>query len=580
MSSTRLESEAHVAVWERCGVRAITHRIAGSRFLTIAGSRFLTRFAVVVCISVLAIIAAECILNAIRIGTNCFDDAAYAVVSRNLAQGNGYLLSFDFDGKNNGGALFDPQLGSGPSIIMVGAVAVWIFGVHPAVPALGLILVNILIFAAWMYLLASNGGRMRALLYAAIFSISAVALTAKHHEQWFAFLGEFEAFLLAAVAFAAVSFGVQRARTFVLSGILLGLSFMAKELSALYILSFVVTLILCGALRLPETQCREGEAWRILRNGFLAVTGATAPRLFFELYRLYSLSAEDLVENWRHHFDYVYTQGLGGQPVGFDLIALRDAIMRDHYFLGLIPLAAITILASALIWRCCPDRGIRDYCLFLLIAFAIHLAYWVLISTGRPRYAFNVILFACAIPPIVIIRVKPLTARWTAVSIAVLTIVVGWSGFVHYGAVWFAPAWSGSPNDAQAQLDAERYLTEHGHSGIVYAPGWAHMAAIEYLSSEPGRFFFPTADSKAPGMLVINRRLPLPDTLEFARLSSRCRPLRTFGSDYEIHACSGTGEWNSEIIPLLEKEGKAAASIKSREATKTPQTGWREAQAR
>ena len=513
-SPTSMEMQAHVAVCERYGVRAI------------ADSRFLTRLAVLVCISVLAIIAAECILNAIRTGTNSFDDAAYAVVSKNLAQGNGYLLSFDFDGENNGGALFDPQLGAGPSLIMVGAVAVWIFGVHPAVPALALILVNILIFAAWMYLLAHNGGRMRALLYAAIFITCAVALTAKHHEQWFAFLGEFEAFLLAAAAFAAVSFGVQRPRAFVLSGILLGLSFMAKELSALYILAFAVTLIFRGTLR----------------NGFLAVAGASAPRLFFELYRLHSLGAGGLVENWRDHFDYVHVQGLGSQPVGFGLIALRDAIVRDHYFLGLVPLVAITILVSGLIWRCCPDRGIRDYCLFLLIAFAIHLAYWVLMSSGRPRYAFNTILFACAIPPILIIGVKPLTARWTAASIALLTIVLGWGGFVHYGVVWFAPAWFLSPNDAQTQLDTESYLTEHGHSGVVYAPWWAHMASLEYLSREPVRFSFPTADSKAPGLLVINRRLPLPDTLEFARLSSRCRPLRTFGSDYEIHACRGTGE--------------------------------------
>jgi hypothetical protein len=505
------------------------------------GSSLLMRFEILVCSSVLAIIAAECILNAIRTGTNSFDDAAYAVVSKNLAQGKGYLLSFDFDGRNNDGALFDPQLGAGPSLIMVGALAIRAFGVHPAAPALALILVNSLIFAGWMYLLARKSGRMRALLYGAIFSSSALAFTAKHHEEWFAFLGEFEAFLLAAAAFALVSFGVRRSRTFLLSGILLGLSFLAKELSALYVLAFPVTLIL-RALCLGRGSREGRDAYRLLRDGFLVVTGVTAPVLLFELYKLYSLGAAGFVQNWRGHFRYVYSQGFGGLPVGFELIALRDAIIRDHYFLGLVPLVVITVLVTGSICRYCPDRRIRDYCLFLLTAFAIHLAYWLLISIGWPRYAFNMILFACAIPPILIIGVRPLTARWTAASIAVATIVLGSSGFVHYGAVWLVPAWLQSPHDAQAQLNLETYLTEHAHSGLVYAPSWAHMASLEYLANQPGRFSFATADSKAPGLLVINRRLTVPDTLEFARLFSRCRPLRKFGPDYEIHVCGSVEE--------------------------------------
>lgn len=514
------------------------------------GSNFFTRFAVLVCCSVLAIIAAECILNAIRTGTNFFDDAAHAVVSKNLAQGKGYLLSFDFDGKNNGGAVFDPQLGSGPSVIMVGALAIRAFGVHPAVPGLALTLVHILIFAGWIYLLARKGGGKRALLYGAVFSISALAFTSKHHEEWFAFLGEFEAFLLAATAFALVSFGVQRRRTFLFSGILLGLSFLAKDLSALCVLAFAVTLIFRGTLCLARSSRDGREAYRLLCGGFLALTGAAVPGLLFQLYRLYSLGAAGFVKNWQDHFHYVHLQGLGGQPVGFQLIALRDAIIRNNYFLGLVPLAVITIFVSGLIWRHCPDRGIRDYCLFLLNAFAIHLAYWLLISIGWPRYAFNMILFACAIPPILIIGVKPLTARWTAASIAAITIVLGWSGFVHYRTVWFAPAWSRSPNVAQTQLSLESYLTERGHSDLVYAPWWAHMASLEFLAKQPGRISFVTADSKAEGLLVIDRRLTLPKTSEFMRLLSRCRPLRTFGADYEIRACSSAEE-NSQSQPVL-----------------------------
>jgi len=62
----------------------------------------------------------------------------------------------------------------------------------------------------------------------------------------------------------------------------------------------------------------------------------------------------------RDHFQYVCSQGFDSPPVAFDLIALRDALIRDHYFLGLVPLVVIAILFSGLIWRYCPDPKIPD----------------------------------------------------------------------------------------------------------------------------------------------------------------------------------------------------------------------------
>src|SRR5262245_15712519 len=184
---------------------------------------------ILVCIGVLLVVATEVVLNAVRTGTCCFDDASFAVVSKNLAQGRGYLLSLDYANVDHRGALFHPQLGTGPSTIMIGALGVWIFGARPAVPALSLIIANSLIFGGWICLLGQRSTRMRALVYAAVFTFSSVVLTSIHHEHWFAFLGEFEAFLLAATAFALASVGTSRPRTFFLAGMLLGLSFLAKE---------------------------------------------------------------------------------------------------------------------------------------------------------------------------------------------------------------------------------------------------------------------------------------------------------------------------------------------------------------
>ena len=500
---------------------------------------------ILACITVLLIVATEVVLSAIRTGTCCFDDAGYAVVSKNLAQGRGYLSSLDYANFDHRGTLFHPRLGNGPSTIMVGALAIWIFGPRPAVPALSLIIVNGLIFAGWIYLLGRRSSRTRALVYAAVFTFSSVVLTAKHHEQWFAFMGEFEAFLLAAAAFALASFGTSRPRTFFCAGVLLGFSFLAKELSMLYALAFGLAAVVQGIFSIVEPGGDPSRFRILFRNLCLAAAGTLTPILLFESYHLHALGISGWIENWRLHLAFVRSQGLA-QAVGASVIDARSLTLRDRYFLGLVPLAVITTIMSALIWRYCRDRKTRAYGLFMFAAFAIHLGYWVFMSIGWARYVFNAILFACAIVPILILGAKASPAKWTAALTIISTTFAGWAGLAYYSSAWLGPAWLWSRDDAQIQLNVVKYLDEERRSGAVYAPWWAHISSLEYLEKEPGRFSSITAQSNAPGLLVINRRLPLPDSPEYATLAARCVPLRTFEPDYEIRTCTAGAGWKPQ----------------------------------
>jgi hypothetical protein len=268
--------------------------------------------------------------------------------------------------------------------------------------------------------------------------------------------------------------------------------------------------------------------------------------MLFEFYHLRALGAAEWIQNWRQHVEFVHSQGLGAHPAGLSLIAERNLTLLDRYFVGLGPLVVTTIVVGGLTQRFCDNRRIRTYSLFLLAAFWTHLCYWLLESIGWPRYAFNAILFACAILPIAILGVKASTARWAAALTIVFAILTGWSGLKFYTQAWCRPAWSWSRDDGQIQLDVAKYLDEERHSGVVYAPWWAHVASLEYLAKQPGQFSPVTAQSNAPGLLVINRRLSVPDSLEYAALTRRCRKLRTFEPDYEIHRCIPGAGWKPQ----------------------------------
>ena len=170
----------------------------------------------------------------------------------------------------------------------------------------------------------------------------------------------------------------------------------------------------------------------------------------------------------------------GDGPAALSLINARSLTLRDQYFVGVVPLAVITTIASGLAWRWCRDEKIRACCLFMFVAFAIHLGYRVFISNGWPRYAFNGILFACAIAPILILGAKASTATLTALTIIIATLTGG-AGLNWYVGMWLKPAFLWSRHDSQLQLDVVKFLDEERHSGPVYAPNWAHVASLEYL---------------------------------------------------------------------------------------------------
>lgn len=491
------------------------------------------------CVGVALLIAAEWFASAWLAGTCCFDDASFAVVARNLATGHGYLLSLDYGNLDHHGSAFPAMLGTGPSTIVPGALLISVLGNRPWVPGFASILCNlalmILVCAAMM---RRFDGR-RVIAFITLFLVSASALTVMHHEQWFAFLGELQSFWLAFAAFTLACCLQPRYRTFLCAGVLLGLSFEAKELAALYVLPFgLVLAVAAGMDAWQDRKVAVAGRWTLLL--VVAAVGSLIPIACFELYRVHSLGVAGWWTNWSEHLLFVQSQGLDASSDRSALLAARLGSFRDRFQIGLAVFVAFPILAVALASWSTREVAIRRLGCMLVAAMLLQLGYWLFFSNGWPRYAFNAVLFGCAA-----VALPLLYVRRGQLPGAVVTLFAAWALLLQAPARQYAAgnvwqAIDGLNNNALSDANEQRQVAAYlaSYHGVIYAPWWAHMATQEYLAGTVARFTAITPTSvDAEGLLLVHKRLPLPDGQDYRTFATRCQPLKDFGQQYQVMYC-------------------------------------------
>ncbi|PKV14379.1 hypothetical protein CVO74_01615 [Xanthomonas prunicola] len=367
-----------------------------------------------------------------------------------------------------------------------------------------------------------------------------------HHEQWFAFLGELQSYLLAFTAFVIATYCHPRITTFLASGVLLGASFEAKELSAIYVIP-LGSMALYMAIRSSVARRRspqETKRWLVLLSA--AAIGTLIPIALFEFYRWHSLGSTDWLTNWDNHIQFIRTQGTGSASSTFDqLIQGRAATFKERFNIGVGWLIVWGAFSAALTLWSTQDIKVRALTSLLVIAFFVHLGYWIFLSNGWPRYAFNAVLYGCAL-----ICMPVLYVRRGELPIPALLSIIAWCALTHASitnyimGVWLPAVRStdsATITEAQQQQEVKDFLANY--SGVVYAPWWAHVASQEYLGAGHGRFTAITpATLKGEGLLFIDRHLPLPDGNDYIRLSKRCTPLKLFNNRYEIQSCRAEQE--------------------------------------
>lgn len=474
----------------------------------------------------------------------CADDSSFAVVSKNVAHGLGYALTLNYRGPEYAPHLFDPALGTGPTLILSAAGMIKLFGATPWAPGEATVLLcAFFLFGIGTQLKHILGAKGASVALTAFLTLATLS-TAYDYHYWSAELGEAPATLAIILGYLLWANRSQTKRHIFFAGFLLALSFLTKELSALY----VVALFLFAFFRSTALSMRSVEARHEWIQLFYLIVGMTLPVLAFETYRLISLgSLHAYIQNWSDHLDFVSSQG-STNNVGplVERVAFRLREISDRFS---IP-AYVCIVGSIVItWgtvRAQPRH--RELTLALALGFALHAGYWLFISNGWVRYAFSFILIwifflACQIS---IRNLRGILALIASVALATASLP-----HTHFlWSQWIQALKGPPPMQNERQLLA--YLKDQRASSPIYTGWWAQVANLEYLADKPGTFKgyqLAYKDERSEYIVVTNSAFPA-NQGSFNDILSKCHAGYASGN-YTAYSCQQPEATSPELVNIV-----------------------------
>jgi hypothetical protein len=459
----------------------------------------------------------------------CADDAAHAVIAKNVAFGLGYSDTLGHNVSTFRFTPFDPVIGTGPTIILPAALAVWLFGNEAAVPGLTAVAMWCLLMGALFLKLRRHAAAPRRMeAAAATFLVLCTLLSPFSAWQWFALLGEVPTTVLVMLscAFVATPGGSRLAE--VLGGLCLGLAVAGKLLMGIYALPILVLL-----LWKPEQPPRE----RLVRLGSFCASAAL-PLASFELWKLSTLPWPVYKDYALRSASFIRATGLAASDSSlFDQLVSRVPVYSQAYALPLLtwaPLAALT--AWALVRS--GDVYVVRFSLLLLTGAVLHLGYWLGMSTGNVRYAFPATLMLAAAVSMRWAVATPVRGTLVFVLVLGASIVGPARRLPFYATFYSAEAMSAAESDAEAVADV---LVARRGATIVLTQWWATAAALEYASDTPWIFDgFHQYAAGAPGSgALVAYSAPFVDRQDraFMALLDACGPAVFVRGPYRVHQC-------------------------------------------
>lgn len=419
----------------------------------------------------------------LSMGVCCYDDASFAVIAKNLAEGNGYTFSLNYTGPEFSMRPFDPALGTGPSSIIPTAIVIKIFGATPWTPGFSQLALEIIILAISSAYLIRTCQTHKITLWLTAFLGLSILFSGKHNEQWTAMLGEVPAGLFIIAGVLAWSNTELRPRSLAASGLLFSLAVLTKEMVALYIVA-LIPFFLVRLFRSPETSSTKDKITAIL---FFSAA-FTIPIILFEASRFFTLGPFGFVDNWQSHLAFIHKQSssASGATAIFQQTIQRTMLFKEHFFISLMAVAILSTLALAatVLGR---NESLKRATITLYSGMTIHFVYWLFLSNGSPRYIYTgVVILCCTIAMPLLGDVK-----WRYIptlGIAVLIAMPGLAAQQASAHTILTTLESGPRLQGRADVETSTFIESNLPDQTLYTSWWAHVASIEYLSRHPGNF--------------------------------------------------------------------------------------------
>ncbi len=421
-----------------------------------------------------------------------YDDAYNASVAKNLAAGHGYATSYqDF-------ILFNPEVSTGPGLLVPFAAFVAVFGNTWWAPAAFsgagnlALLVIVLYLVRRMFPSSARRDVFVILLVAGVWVFMAAGWLALWHQL----LGEVPGALLATIACILLFERGERdsAGCALFAGLLFGLAFLIKNILLFAFAASAVTALVVS---------RKGGAGVLRRVASIAcaATGFAIPWVIFEAGKRIVLGAEGfaLLKMREREFFAASGSGLNQLFAAQDVWALMTGnvsknfevfrAFAGHQF-GAAALIALIILGLAVAMLRRKNAFAAGGALFL--AAAMQLAWWLALSPrGDLRHVVPAVIFMVIAAAMLIAR-EPSRA-FSAVLL--LLLVAGASGRIADLPPVYPPHLGKSPR-LEALLATSDFLRSRPQIGPLVGCRWWANRDLEYIL--PGSLNFKNFESLDP----------------------------------------------------------------------------------
>ena len=326
-------------------------------------------------------------------GVCCGDDAYHAMVAKNLAEGRGYASSLPIGQTHSTLTLFDPLLGTGPTMILPTALMIALFGNAYWVPGLtNVIIWSALILCIGVVLNRIVSNKVGLTISVVLFFLFAYLFTAYHFELWYALFGDIPTALLIILAILIYFFHDSKIYL-AITGVLFSLAFESKMVAVLPFITFILFIVLYHLI--TNRYQLKTAIKKIFSQLLFILIGFCIPIFLFEAYRVISLHRHGYLVYWQQAIEYIRTAGVVANKSLLTTISERTdlAIRRFGLFLPII--FPILAYLGYVLWS---DKRL----LAIYIAFAglivVYTFYWLVLSEGWARYfVISLILFVFAL---------------------------------------------------------------------------------------------------------------------------------------------------------------------------------------
>lgn len=416
-------------------------------------------------------------------GLCCGDDSYIAGAAKNLAFGHGYASSVPIAGVQ-GPRLFDPLVSTGPMLVLPAAALIRVFGATPWAPGLATALVSTILLGILAVVASRRVGAVKAVAYVALMLALQYTLTAgSRFVHWYALLGEAPAALLTVLGAAVIVWGPRGRRTVAWAFLALGLAVMAKTLALLGAIPVAIWLV----VRVVRGRGRNRREWIDL------VVGAgtfLAPFLAFELWKAVSLGRTEYLANLKDFGSFFSsTSGDAGATdpasVWHRALVNSSTLQANYGFGGLV--LTIVVGALCLLVHLSADQKTRTFCWLVAACGMTHIAYFVLVSSGNPRYALIGMLVLAAGAASVVLVNPPGRAVVATTAIVALSFLPAQSRLE--GPVAYAADTAFRPNQRVQNLQATAdFLAGLHHHEPLVGSWWATVDDLNYMLPAESNF--------------------------------------------------------------------------------------------